>query len=168
MQIQGTPLASPPQRIIIDMRMRDDPKYLQYDRWGRRSLWGRLTDVGVAAVLLLAASAKTISFDPFVDAVAASRVLPGALQVPTAGVVLFVEYATALTLLASLSVPRLARPAFWAVSSLGSLFLAYALWRPLTGGPVPCSCFGTFFDLPPAASAIVALAMLGYAVCRLD
>lgn len=84
-----------------------------------------LTDVGLAAVLLLAASAKTASFDSFVDAVAASRVVPGALHVPTAGVVLFVEYATALILLASLAAPRLARPVFWAVASLGSLFLAY-------------------------------------------
>lgn len=86
----------------------------------------------------------------------------------TAGVVLFVEYATALILLASLAVPRLARPVFWAVASLGSLFLAYAVWRLLIGVPVPCSCFGTFFDLPPAASAVVSLTMIGLAVHRLD
>ncbi|HLH81524.1 MAG TPA: MauE/DoxX family redox-associated membrane protein [Chthonomonas sp.] len=106
----------------------------------------------------LAAIAKLQSFSNLVDTVRIAQLIPEGWVVLFAKALLFVEVCIALGCLYSPT--RLI--ALKTALMLSGVYLGYGLWRLIEQIPVPCTCFGVWFKMPPFLEIVLNLFLIGY------
>ncbi len=113
----------------------------------------------IALILTLSALSKLEAMSQLRDTLIASYVVPRNLAEYGAKFIVASELAVVIGLGFSFS----RRLALIAATILFAIFSAYNIWRITQGIRVPCSCFGALFKLPPAASLVMSLGLLGLA-----
>ena len=80
---------------------------------------------------------------------------------------LAIEFAVGLALLVGLFHPPAWRVGLWGSVVLAASFIAFAVWRTTASVTLPCSCFGTLFQLPSEGSGAVAAVLFVVSINRL-
>lgn len=127
----------------------------------RLSTW--MISIFLAAVFVVAASAKISGYENFQVTLVRSQLLGKGYESMVAPLTIGIELAIAVALL----IPKLRPFAVRAMGGLCCVFISYSAWRWARHISVPCSCFGALFRMTPPQAIALNLGLLGLATLLL-
>ena len=116
-------------------------------------------DIALALIAILYASSAVLKLTALTqlnDSIGSAGLFPARWSGPIGILTIAAELTAALLIV----IPLVRSKGIFLAQCLSALFFGYSLWRFYQDIPVPCSCFGPLFTVPPLAMVLLNVVIL--------